>query len=135
MDRKDVQTVSSRGSKSRNKVSVGEPAEGSLPMARSEKSLVGILLSLENASRIRAVAVRLVPQLGSVSLNSIWRTLLDVTDIYEMTQLRTMDHSARRSMKNAANCVKHGELQGPRNRNESNAYCTFSTLAVEGTSV
>ncbi len=50
--RKDVQTVSSRGSKSRNKVSVGEPAEGSLPMARSEKSLVGILLFLENASRI-----------------------------------------------------------------------------------
>ena len=29
--REDVQTVSSRGSKSRNKVSVGEPAEGSLP--------------------------------------------------------------------------------------------------------
>ena len=28
--RKDVQTVSFRGSKSRNKVSVGEPAEGSL---------------------------------------------------------------------------------------------------------
>jgi len=23
-----------------------------------------------------------------------------------------VDHSARRSMKNAANCVKHGELQG-----------------------
>jgi hypothetical protein len=28
--RKDVQTVALRGSKSRNKVSVGEPAEGSL---------------------------------------------------------------------------------------------------------
>ena len=31
--REDVQTVSSRGSKSRNKVSVGEPAEGSLPFS------------------------------------------------------------------------------------------------------
>jgi hypothetical protein len=28
------------------------------------------------------------------------------------SQLRTVDHSARRSMKNAANCAKHGELQG-----------------------
>lgn len=37
-------------------------------------------------------------------------------------QLRTMDHSARRSMKNAANCEKYGELQGSRNRNMSNAY-------------
>lgn len=42
-----------------------------------------------------------------------------------------MDHSARRSMKNAANCVKYGELQGSRNRNMSNAYCTFSTLVLE----
>lgn len=37
-------------------------------------------------------------------------------------QLRTMDHSVRRSMKNAANCVKYGELQGSRNRYMSNAY-------------
>jgi hypothetical protein len=42
-------------------------------------------------------------------------------------QLRTMDHSARRSMKNAANCVKYGELQGSRNRNVSNAYGTLSS--------
>lgn len=34
-----------------------------------------------------------------------------------------MDHLARRSMKNAANCVKYGELQGSRNRDLSNAYC------------
>lgn len=27
-------------------------------------------------------------------------------------QLQTVDHLARRSMKNAANCVKQGELQG-----------------------
>ena len=38
-------------------------------------------------------------------------------------QLRTMDHLARVAMKNAANCVKYGELQGFRNRNMSNAYC------------
>jgi len=29
-----------------------------------------------------------------------------------MSQLWMVDHSARRSMKNAANCVKYGELQG-----------------------
>lgn len=34
-----------------------------------------------------------------------------------------MDHLARIAMKNAANCVKYGELQGSRNRNMSNAYC------------
>ena len=34
-----------------------------------------------------------------------------------------MDHLARVAMKNAANCVKYGELQGFRNRNMSNAYC------------
>ena len=28
------------------------------------------------------------------------------------SQLRTVDHSVRGSMKNAANCAKHGELQG-----------------------
>lgn len=32
--------------------------------------------------------------------------------VVSVTQLRTVDHSARRSMKNAANCAKHGELQG-----------------------
>lgn len=36
-----------------------------------------------------------------------------------------MDHSVRRSMKNAANCVKYGELQGSRNRYMSNAYGAF----------
>ena len=41
---KDVQTVSSRGSKSRNKVSVGEPAEGSLPNSGRRVSLVGFCL-------------------------------------------------------------------------------------------
>lgn len=34
-----------------------------------------------------------------------------------------MDHLARIAMKNAANCVKYGELQGFRNRYTSNAYC------------
>ena len=38
-------------------------------------------------------------------------------------QLRTMDHLARIAMKNAANCVKYGEMQGYRNRYMSNAYC------------
>lgn len=42
-----------------------------------------------------------------------------------------MDHSARRSMKNAANCVKYGELQGSRNRNMSNAYGA-SNIAMLG---
>ena len=41
----------------------------------------------------------------------------------EHVQLRTMDHLARIAMKNAANCVKYGELQGFRNRYMSNAYC------------
>ena len=45
VDWEDVQTVSSRGSKSRNKVSVGEPAEGSLPFVMGKKkSLAGLFL-------------------------------------------------------------------------------------------
>ena len=39
-DREDVQTVSFRGSKSRNKVSVGEPAEGSLPVGKERVSFL-----------------------------------------------------------------------------------------------
>lgn len=49
-------------------------------------------------------------------------------------QLRTMDHSVRGSMKNAANCANYGELQGSRNRYMSNAYGAFS-IYVGGTSV
>lgn len=32
--------------------------------------------------------------------------------VIHLSQLQTVDHLARRSMKNAANCVKQGELQG-----------------------
>jgi hypothetical protein len=39
---KDNQTGSFRGSKSRNKVSVGEPAEGSLTLSLSGASLSGV---------------------------------------------------------------------------------------------
>lgn len=42
-----------------------------------------------------------------------------------------MDHSARRSMKNAANCEKYGELQGSRNRNMSNAYGASNISMLE----
>jgi hypothetical protein len=87
--RKENQTESFRGSKSRNKVSVGEPAEGSF---RFKYSLNHSCIPCENEQNV------------------------DV-------QLRTMDHLARIAMKNAANCVKYGELQGSRNRYMSNAYC------------
>lgn len=42
-----------------------------------------------------------------------------------------MDHSARWSMNNAANCVKYGELQGSRNRNQWNAYSAFYIPMLE----
>lgn len=42
-----------------------------------------------------------------------------------------MDHLARRSMKNAANCVKYGELQGSRNRKVSNAYGASNITMLE----
>jgi hypothetical protein len=38
------------------------------------------------------------------------RSGLPLTQFY--SQLWTVDHSVRSSMKNAANCAKHGELQG-----------------------
>lgn len=36
----------------------------------------------------------------------------EVAEKKYISQLWRVDHSARRSMKNAANCAKHGELQG-----------------------
>jgi hypothetical protein len=60
-DREDVQTVSSRGSKSRNKVFVGEPAEGSLPYTTyasdgKKESFAGFHLTLETASWIHTLS-------------------------------------------------------------------------------
>ena len=48
--REDVQTVSSRGSKSRNKVSVGEPAEGSLTFVCDGKRVLFLTLCLAAVS-------------------------------------------------------------------------------------
>ena len=80
--------------------------------------------------------VPLVPTLGFVSVALLWYYVafhlsyfflarLGLKRKKRKIQLRTMDHSVRRSMKNAANCVKYGELQGSRNRYMSNAYGAF----------
>ena len=81
--------------------------------------------------------VPLVPIMGFVSVACFMCTTWLSTDVNPFQprvgskrengkiQLRTMDHSVRGSMKNAANCVKYGELQGSRNRYMSNAYGAF----------
>ena len=43
----------------------------------------------------------------------------------KLTQLLAVDHSARRSMKNAASCVTRCELQDTPSTRFSNAYCGF----------
>lgn len=68
--------------------------------------------------------------MGFVSYLCVLSLLVDENDEI-FSQLRTMNHSARRSMKNAANCAKYGELQGSRNRNVSNAHCAFSIFLLE----
>src|SRR5699024_11969748 len=60
--RKALQTRSFRGSKSRNKVSVGEPAEGSLPSYTTPKPTVN-LTSVASAGTPRPPA----PEIGRAS--------------------------------------------------------------------
>ena len=50
--REDDQTVAFRGSKSRNKVSVGEPAEGSLPILSSPRRNLPFDVSLSLPPRV-----------------------------------------------------------------------------------
>ena len=132
--REDVQTVSSRGSKSRNKVSVGEPAEGSLPFLCGEDGKeTRWLLTLASGSP--GVILSSSPPGPSIGIRFCCTFLpCGIPNVHFFPgeekktleiQLRTMDHSVRRSMKNAANCVKYGELQGSRNRYMSNAYGAF----------
>lgn len=48
----------------------------------------------------------------SIATSSRGLTLVSPLTCHIFSQLRMVDHLARRSMKNAANCAKHGELQG-----------------------
>src|SRR6187551_1709292 len=117
------QTWSFRGSKSRNKVSVGEPAEGSLlkhckgrlswlftgmcsPFFQSSSTCALFVGSFENGTS------RGVPSIGlsmsshtleCMSLNVFYRDLIDPL---KTIQLSATDLLALASMKNAAKCDK-----------------------------
>ena len=90
------QTWSFRGSKSRNKVSVGEPAEGSLQFRRVLKCTAH--LHCAYATYIS----------GDASLrNSTQQTVFDVShELYKYSKLSTTDLLVLASMKNAAKCDK-----------------------------
>ena len=108
-----------RGSKSRNKVSVGEPAEGSLPVGISFAVLcepycarLRVVRAGEGVSQAAAEAAGVVAKVG-VNLVSprpfITFFFLTIFVCFgclslKSKQLLTVDPSARASMKNAANC-------------------------------
>ena len=115
------QTWSFRGSKSRNKVSVGEPAEGSLARLRASQgvSKYAILVlcihtrecacAFVHACGLRAVRVHNGTRRHSV-LHPFFQTFLTslclATSINNNRKLPAMDHSVLASMKSVANCEK-----------------------------
>ena len=118
--RKDAQTGSFRGSKSRNKVFVGEPAYGSLPLL-----LIFIIINYFNFAQFclyRIVSHHYVKRqvvFTDLSINlSIQQIIVVCHWIWiECTyrnkiQFCTVDHSARYSMKSAAKCEKAMRIAG-----------------------
>ena len=114
--RKLFQTWSFRGSKSRNKVSVGEPAEGSLPLSHSLRQVLKTTVNcLDRAGwrlRLKWVSVsRTRPRTCSYILHfkPQWKVqLIFATRVENLTlwQLLTVNLLVLASMTNVASCDK-----------------------------
>jgi hypothetical protein len=91
----ELQTWSLRGRRSRNKVSVGEPAEGSIKIFRYKLSLY----------QIRIISYK------HKSADQILTSVLHLLRKNKEFKFSTVDVLALISMKNAAKCDKQCELQ------------------------
>jgi hypothetical protein len=58
------------------------------------------------------------------------KIVADVNSNKQSIRLQSVDHSDRRSMKNAANCVMRCELQDTPNTRYSNAHCGYELTLV-----
>ena len=113
--RKVVQTWSFRGSKSRNKVSVGEPAEGSLLYNRGAGAVADFVhapVLSHNPSHPLCASPRGCSPFGFVPKGGICVFIqttacvecITICDNAQSIQLSTTDLLALASMKNAAKC-------------------------------
>jgi hypothetical protein len=98
---KVCQTRSFRGSKSRNKVSVGEPAEGSLPLVVD----YGLPWFYSFNPWFLSTFVSLVGQPAIGPFQTTFVVEISVWN-FELLQLSTTDLLVLASMKNAAKCDK-----------------------------
>ena len=115
------QTTSLRGRRSRNKVSVGEPAEGSF--ARTYPTFVNCpLWGLGEIFSCRAHGWHSVEDLWRFALRSLLPLFLNVCrsihyfNTLLFLQLSATDVLAQATMKGAAKCDKHCELQNSENQ-------------------
>src|SRR5690606_12863835 len=108
--RKVIQTRSFRGSKSRNKVSVGEPAEGSLQSCKTPQTIVNLPkepLLRRAAPGLSRVAPR--PPAGArrrIIQHPVAPYGLSESLYLNKSKLSTTDLLVLASMKNAAKCDK-----------------------------
>ena len=100
-----------RGRRSRNKVSVGEPAEGSITRYTLQTLKLILIGSFTQG------AARKTPSSGFLqSLLTFFSESIDKTKLLYLLQLLAMDVSARTTMKDAANCDKRCEWQNSANQ-------------------
>ena len=120
-DWKILQTLTLRGSRSRNKVSVGEPAEGSLTRSIFANKFH---LPTESYWNWKSLTVACIIVFDFVKLrvgpvpvcyfrNS---SLCNRKALYFILQHVAMDPLARASMKDAAKCAKHCDWQNSANQ-------------------
>ena len=111
--REAVRTLSFRGRRSRNKVSVGEPAEGSLPVFPTPTFDASCVLHSFGPVSLRSVQMLGLPSPGPHLASPLQFTAPPswsrssrswTTTPYKITQLLPMDILALATMKNAAKC-------------------------------
>jgi hypothetical protein len=103
-----------RGRRSRNKVSVGEPAEGSLYIPSPERGLLLVITGwTELKSSFNHPARR---------ANALFEPICVFSSFYKIQGL-AVDESVRIAMKIVANCVNQCELQQTASTLSLNARC------------
>ena len=129
-------TLSLRGRRSRNKVSVSEPAEGSFARFRQHhvNCFVGVCV------RMCLDPFMQMPEGGGALMTSVlssfllpwcnWNAFKSIctSTCNFSTQLSAMDVSVRSTMKGAAKCDKHCELQNSVNRQELERILCFRDI-------
>ena len=109
---KAYQTWPLRGRRSRNKVSVGEPAEGSLLLSLSKQ--IEWCYQFQGSTLLEALPLTdfIICLYGVLLLRFLYVQVVEgVRRLDRLTYVLVMDVSARATMKDAAKCAKLCEWQ------------------------